>query len=64
MSDLAVMGAYGEQWLFDEPPEIEFYDKRSGDRTEPTVIDRVTGQPLDITTMRRRPSAGEVVSQP
>jgi len=28
------------------------------------VIDRVTGQPLDVTTMRRRPSAGEVVSQP
>lgn len=61
---LAVMGAYGEQWLFDEPPEFEFYDKRSGDRTEPIVIDRVTGQPLDVTTTRRRPSVDDVASQP
>ena len=61
---LAVMGAFGDQWLFDEPPEFEFYDKRSGDRTEPIVIDRVTGQPLDVTTTRRRPSVDDVASQP
>lgn len=53
---LAAMATYGYDWLFDEPSEVEFYDKGTGRRIEPTVIDRVTGQPLDISTTRRRRS--------
>lgn len=55
---LSVMWCYGEQWLFDAPVPIEMYDKRTGERIEPTVIDRNTGQPLDVASTRRRPSAG------
>ncbi len=51
---LAAMATYGYDWLFDGPHEVEFYDNRSGKRIEPMVIDRITGQPLDITTTRRR----------
>jgi len=57
---LAVMGAYGDHWLFDEAPEFEFYDKHSGNRTEPIVIDRITGQPLDVNATRRRPSTDAI----
>lgn len=53
---LAVMGAYGHDWLFDEPGDIEFYDKRTDQRVRPIVIDEVTGQRLDITSTRRRRS--------
>lgn len=54
---LAAMATYGYDWLFDEPSEVEFYDARTGDRIYPAVIDRVTGQPLDIATTRRRTTA-------
>lgn len=52
------MWAYGEQWLFDAPVVLEMYDKRTGERIEPAVIDRNTGQLLDRTTTRRRLAAG------
>ena len=52
------MWAYGEQWLFDAPAVLEMYDKRTGERIEPAVIDRNTGQLLDRTTTRRRLAAG------
>ena len=55
---LSVMWHYGEQWLFDTPMPIEMYDKHSGERIEPTVIDRNTGQALDLATTRRRLRAG------
>jgi DNA-binding HxlR family transcriptional regulator len=55
---LGVMWNYGATWLFDSPVAIEMYDKRTGDRIEPAVIDRNTGRPLDVTTTRRRRSAG------
>ena len=55
---LSVMWQYGEQWLFDTPMPIEMYDKHSGERIEPTVIDRNTGQALDLATTRRRLRAG------
>ena len=51
---LSVMWRYGETWLFDEPLPIEIYDKRTGERIEPAVIDRTTGQALDPTSTRRR----------
>ena len=51
---LAAMAAFGGQWLFDGPSDVEFYDKRSGQRIEPAVIDRLTGEPLDVATTRRR----------
>ncbi len=54
---LSVMWRYGEQWLFDEPVPIEMYDKRTGERIEPAVIDRNTGQVLDPASTRRRLSA-------
>ncbi|MDA3038920.1 MAG: helix-turn-helix domain-containing protein [Actinomycetota bacterium] len=54
---LSVMWRYGEQWLFDAPTPIEMYDKRTGDRIEPAVIDRNTGHPLDLATTRRRRNA-------
>jgi len=55
---LSVMWNYGATWLFDAPVAIEIYDKRTGDRIEPAVIDRKTGRPLDVATTRRRRSAG------
>ncbi len=51
---LSVMWRYGETWLFDGPTAIEMYDKRTGERIDPAVIDRNTGQPLDVATTRRR----------
>ena len=51
---LSMMWRYGEQWLFDGQGVVEVYDKRTGERIEPTVIDANTGQPLDLTTTRRR----------
>lgn len=54
---LSVMWNYGEQWLFDQPVAIEMYDKRTGERIVPVVIDRNTGEPLDVATTRRRLSA-------
>ena len=54
---LSVMWRYGETWLFDEPVPIEMYDKRTGERIEPAVIDRNTGQALDPASTRRRLSA-------
>lgn len=54
---LSVMWHYGETWLFDTPVPIEVYDKRTGEHIEPAVIDRRTGQPLDVSTTRRRRSA-------
>jgi len=55
---LSVMWDYGETWLFDAPVAVEIYDKRTGQRIQPAVIDRTTGQPLDVaTTRRRRPAA-------
>ncbi|MGF1598893.1 MAG: winged helix-turn-helix transcriptional regulator [Acidimicrobiales bacterium] len=54
---LSVMWRYGEQWLFDDRVPIEMYDKRTGERIEPAVIDRNSGQPLDVASTRRRLSA-------
>ena len=51
---LAAMVGYGNKWLFDEPSDIEFYDKRSGQTIRPAVIDQETGEPLDVATTRRR----------
>lgn len=51
---LSVMWHYGETWLFDAPVPVEMYDKRTGDRIEPAVIDRRSGQPLDLASTRRR----------
>ena len=51
---LAAMASYGYEWLFDEPSEVELFDKRTGKRIRPIVIDEETGQPLDVTTTRRR----------
>lgn len=51
---ISVMWAYGERWLFDAPVALEMYDKRTGRRIEPTVVDGNTGQSLDLTTTRRR----------
>lgn len=53
---LAAMATYGDEWLFDEPSEVEFYDKRTGRPVRPRVIDGETGGPLDVTTTRRRRS--------
>ena len=55
---LSMMWSYGERWLFDAPVAIEMYDKRSGERISPAVIDRNTGEPLDLATTRRRLTAG------
>ncbi|MCC6436300.1 MAG: helix-turn-helix transcriptional regulator [Acidimicrobiales bacterium] len=55
---LSVMWDYGETWLFDSPAAIELYDKRTGAAIRPGVIDRSTGEPLDLTTTRRRVRAG------
>ena len=52
------MWDYGETWLFDSPAAIELYDKRTGAAIRPGVIDRSTGEPLDLTTTRRRVRAG------
>ena len=51
---LAAMAAFGDEWLFEKPSEVEFYDKRSGKRVRPVVIDRDTGKALDVSTTRRR----------
>jgi len=51
---LGVMWQFGERWLSDEPAAIEMYDRRTGERIEPAVIDRNTGRPLDPTATRRR----------
>lgn len=51
---LGVMWQFGDRWLSDEPPAIEMYDRRTGERIEPAVIDRNTGRPLDLAATRRR----------
>lgn len=51
---LGAMATYGYEWLFDEPSEMEFYDKRTGQRVRPTVIDGETGEALDVASTRRR----------
>lgn len=51
---LSVMWNYGQTWLFDEPAPIEMYDKTTGTAIQPAVIDRNTGQPLDLANTRRR----------
>jgi DNA-binding HxlR family transcriptional regulator len=56
---LSVMWDYGNTWLFDAPAPIELYDKGSGRRIRPTVIDGNTGEPLNLATTRRRLTAEE-----
>jgi DNA-binding HxlR family transcriptional regulator len=51
---LSVMWHYGNTWLFEAPADIELYDKRTGERIQPGVIDQNTGQPLNLATTRRR----------
>jgi DNA-binding HxlR family transcriptional regulator len=51
---LSVMWDYGETWLSEAPVAVEIYDKRTGHRIRPSVIDTTTGRPLDLATTRRR----------
>ena len=55
---LGAMWQFGDRWLSDAPAAIEMYDRRTGERIEPAVIDRNTGRPLDLTAIRRRRTDG------
>ncbi len=59
---LAAMWRFGEDWLFVDDPEsqqLELVDRETGDRIEPVVVDRATGEPLDVRRIRVRRRAGE-----
>lgn len=51
---LSVMWNYGEQWLSEGPMTVEMYDKCTGERIQPAVIDGNTGEALILATTRRR----------
>ena len=45
---LLVMMPFGEAWMFRPGREpIELFDRATGDRVHPVVVDRDTGRPLD-----------------
>ncbi len=59
---LAAMWRFGEDWLFVDDPEsqqLELVDRETGERIEPVVVDRATGEPLDVRRIRVRRRAGE-----
>jgi DNA-binding HxlR family transcriptional regulator len=59
---LAVMWSYGNEWLFDEPAQIDLVDKRTDRPIRPAVIDATTGRSLDPVTTRRRPKGSSVAT--
>ncbi len=59
---LAAMWRFGEDWLFRDDPEgqqLELVDRESGAPVEPIVVDRTTGEPLDVRRIGVRRRSGE-----
>jgi DNA-binding HxlR family transcriptional regulator len=49
---LGAMWRFGSDWLYDNP--FELYDRETGARVEPRVVDGCTGEPLDVRRLRIR----------
>lgn len=52
---VAIMG-FGEKWHFDEGDEpIRLFDRRTGQRVRPTMVDETTGEPIDLRQLYAGP---------
>ena len=53
---LLAMMPFGEDWLFgDEGEPIRLYDRQTGRRVRPALVDAETGEPIDIRTLYAGP---------
>jgi len=56
---LLAMMPFGERWSFPEGREpIQLFDRESGQRVRPVVVDRETGRPLDPRALIAGPGPG------
>ena len=51
---LAAMWRWGEDWLFDGDNPLELVDREGGATIDPVVVDRATGEPLDVRRLKVR----------
>jgi len=51
---LLAMWGFGDQWLFRDGAGLELVHSDSKDRIDPVVIDRNSGQEIDLRTVRLR----------
>lgn len=53
---ILAMWRFGQDWLAPPPgvDDVEAYDRRTGAPIRPRVVDEATGEPIDLSTVRRR----------
>jgi len=51
---LLAMWQFGDDWMFRNGAPAELFHKESGERVEPMVVDRKTGEPLTLDNTRIR----------
>jgi len=51
---LAAMWRWGSEWMWDEgdAPMVEMYDRETREPVRPMVVDRNTGEPIDMAKVR------------
>lgn len=56
---LVAMMSFGERWYFERGREpIALYDRRTGARVRPSLVDAETGEPLDVRNLYAAPGPG------
>ena len=56
---VAAMLRWGDDWLAgDAGVPLELYDRKTGERVRPLVVDERTGQPIDVRKLVAKPGPG------